>query len=75
MNKMSYVKPVTEVQLQVYLETSILAGSGEDAFSSDDFKDEGRFPGLPTTGNTVGNPSFVRRFEESSNSQLWDDDL
>lgn len=71
---MSYVKPVTEVQLQVYLETSILAGS-EKAFSSDDYKDEGRFPGLPTTGNTIGNPSFVRRFEESSNSQLWDDDL
>lgn len=72
MNKLSYVKPVTEVQLQVYLETSFLAGSISDQIPgsrTNTLKD-----GLPTFGGSVDNPSLIRGLDATSNSQLWDEE-
>jgi hypothetical protein len=71
MNKLNYVKPVTDVQVQVYLETSFLAGSidPETKHGTNTLKD-----GLPTFGGAVENPSLIRGLDVTSNSQLWDDE-
>lgn len=72
MNKLSYVKPVTEIQSQVYFETPLLAGSGSDSIGqgtmTNTLKD-----GLPTFGGAVDNPSLIKGLDASS-SQLWDDE-
>ena len=70
MNKLSYVKPVTEVQLQVYFESSLLAGSGDPkgGTRTNSLKD-----GLPTFGGSVDNPSLIKGLDASS-SHLWDDE-
>ena len=69
MNKLSYVKPVTEVQLQVYLESSLLAGTIDpQGTRTNSLKD-----GLPTFGGSVDNPSLIKGLDASS-SQLWDDE-
>ena len=74
MNKLSYVKPVTDIQSQVYFETPLLAGSGSDSNSkgpgtmTNTLKD-----GLPTFGGAVDNPSLIKGLDASS-SQLWDDE-
>lgn len=72
MNKLSYVKPVTEVQSQVYLETPLLVGSGDDSKGpgtrTNTLKD-----GLPTFGGAVDNPSLIKGLDASS-SELWDDE-
>ena len=76
MNKLSYVKPVTEIQSQVYFETPLLAGSGSGYGSGS--KGPGTMTntlkdGLPTFGGAVDNPSLIKGLDASS-SQLWDDE-
>lgn len=50
-----YIKPITEIEDQVYLEQGILAGS--DPFGASD-KDMQRFEGVPVLGSTMGDPVF-----------------
>ena len=78
MNKLSYVKPVTEIQSQVYFETPLLAGSGSGSGSGSDSKGPGTMTntlkdGLPTFGGAVDNPSLIKGLDASS-SKLWDDE-
>lgn len=70
MNKLSYVKPVTEIQSQVYFETPLLAGSG---FKNPETMTNTLKDGLPTFGGAVDNPSLIKGLDASS-SQLWDDE-
>lgn len=70
MNKQRYIKPETQIEEQVHIETPLLAGSNE---YSDIGKNSVLTDGLPTFGAAIDNPSFVRK-SDGSNSVLWDDE-
>ena len=70
MNKMLYVRPVTDIEIQVYTENPLMAGSnpsGPKVVVPEGFRE-----GIPSMGGSALNPSFIKR-GEYSNSTLWDD--
>lgn len=69
MSKMRYAKPVTEIEVQAYLETHLLQMTIDEGFQpgKENFKE-----GIPVHGGVINNPSFVSG--SGNNSYLWDEE-
>ena len=69
MRKMHYAKPVTEIEVQAYLETHLLQGSLDTSVQPgrENFKE-----GIPAFGGSISNPSFVSG--SGNSSYLWDEE-
>lgn len=68
MSKMRYAKPVTEIEVQAYLETHLLQESFDTHFQPgrENYKE-----GIPVQGGAISNPSFVSG--SGNSSYLWDE--
>lgn len=67
MNKKRYVAPESQIEVQVFTESSLLAGTITNE------EKQSLMDGLPTFGAQVDNPSFIRRLDQSNSNTLWDD--
>lgn len=72
MDKMRYAKPVTEVEVQAYFENDLLGISDEQIGP---IRPEGGVvfrEGVPVSGGTIGNPSFISG--SGNSSYLWEEE-
>lgn len=68
MEKMRYAKPVTEIEVQTYTETPLLV----DSFETTVNPGTGNYrEGIPSTGGSIGNPSFV---SGGNSNYLWEEE-